>query len=106
MFPSNILRLISATITRRDLLVSMPAPGGRINIEIDEFDEASRVYSIPTSSKKSKQVKSATRKQQWYQNLICLDMAQNICIYSCDNFNSKSLKLINTYVPIIKSVST
>jgi len=41
----------------------MPALGGRIKVEFDEFDKAARVYMLasPTSSKKSKNVKSATK---------------------------------------------
>ena len=42
----------------------MPALGGRIKVEIDEFDKAARVYMVagPTSSKKSKNVESPTKK--------------------------------------------
>ena len=41
----------------------MPALGGLIKIEIDEFDRASRAYMLanPTSSKKSKNVKYTTK---------------------------------------------
>ena len=41
----------------------MPALGGRIKIRNDEFDKAARAYMFanPTSSKKSKKVKSATK---------------------------------------------
>ena len=41
----------------------MPALGGRIKSEDDEIDKASRAYTLtnPTSSKKSEDVKSATK---------------------------------------------
>ena len=36
---------MSYQLVRVDLLVCMPALGGRIKLEFDEFDKASRVYS-------------------------------------------------------------
>ena len=50
----------------------MPALGGRIKVEFDEFDAAYRVcmLAVPTSSKKSKNMTSATKNNNgiktWY----------------------------------------
>ena len=65
MFPRILLELISFLsyyLVEADLWVCMPALGGRIKVELDDFDKASRVYmlAIPTSSKKCKNIKSAT----------------------------------------------
>ena len=41
----------------------LPALGGRIKVEIDEFEKRARAYmlAITTSAKKSQKVKSATK---------------------------------------------
>ena len=41
----------------------LPALGGRIKVEIDEFEKPARAYmlAIPTSAKKSQKGKSATK---------------------------------------------
>ena len=57
--------IISFILTRRCGSCGVTtALGDRIQIEIDESDKAHRVYmpAIPTSSKESKNVKSATTK--------------------------------------------
>ena len=41
----------------------LPALGGRLKVEIDEFEKPARAYmlAITTSAKKSQKVKSATK---------------------------------------------
>ena len=41
----------------------LPAPGGRVKVEIDEFEKPARAYmlAITTSAKKSQSVKFATK---------------------------------------------
>ena len=58
----------------------MPALGGRIKVENDEFDKASRAYMLanPTSSKKSKNVKLVTKT-----NDAKLDMS-GYCLINVD----------------------
>ena len=44
-------------------MVCMPALGGRIKVEIDEFEKPARAYmlAVTTAAKKSQKVKSATK---------------------------------------------
>ena len=50
----------------------MPALGGRIKVDFDEFDKN---ISFVSSSKASKSVEGEEKKRRpWYQELICLDI--------------------------------
>ena len=42
----NNSEFVSYQLVKADLLVCMPALGGRIKVEFDEFDKASRVYML------------------------------------------------------------
>ena len=84
----------------------MPALGGRIKVENDEFDKASRAYMLanPTSSKKSKNVKSTkkitmvSKLDMFRHGLIHLDMSQgrfylhgiSFCVFSKGDGHSLS----------------
>ena len=55
-----------------DLLVCMPALGGRIKVENDEIEKAFRAYMLanPTSSKKSQNVKSTTKNNDGFRRAL------------------------------------
>ena len=54
----------------------MSAPGGRINVEFDEFDKKNRrVYILFLHHpRKLKMSSVCDEKQRWYHNLMCLDI--------------------------------
>ena len=55
-------------------MVCMPALGGHIKVGFDEFDRRKKtcLYTIPTSYKKSKNVKVVTKSNDGIK--ICLDV--------------------------------
>ena len=69
----------------------MPALGGHIKIEVDEFEKPSRVYKLanPTSSKKSPNVKSTSKTAMVSKHdmlrhgSIHLDMSHRIFYLHC-----------------------
>ena len=54
----------------------MPALGNHIKVEIDEIEKPARAYmlAIPTSPKQIPKSQICNKKQEWHQNMICLDM--------------------------------